>query len=671
MNNKLPDRSNGKPIHWWRALVAILFIAGTFLPSTRAVEATPMASSLGSPTQLFDLFEGDESSDPHVLTPIGTTLLFVATDRHGTGLFKTDPPYTQIVRVSPVELKGDGINPDEIGVVGTTVFFSGTDGTHGVELWRSDPPYTSAFEVADINPEGDAFPKNFASIGNALFFQAKDNNTGFELWKTLPPYTSATQVVDLNPGSPGSSPAYLTNIGWILFFAGDDSSGTDVWKVEPPYDAAHTTRVSKTFPGNGNDGHAAHLIVIENTLFFNATDGTSISPTNGTPLGFQLWKSTTPYTPATTVEVNDLKATGFGGDPGNFQVVRDKLFFTAYTPGSGEELHYTVPPYDTVHTYRVFDLAFGTPSSNAEHFAVIDNKLFFSAVNINNNAFSTSNGYQIWRATPPYHDEDPVATINPDGSSFPHNITAIGTSLFFSATDGVYGYELYKSDPPYKYYSTNRVEDINPGSKGSDPAHFTAIGTTLFFAATTAEHGRELWKIQTNIILPSTGFAPNVNSYVPPQKANQAYQDLDSLSLEIPSIRVKTPLVGVPSDLGGWRLDWLWDQAGYLEGTAFPTLPGNSAITGHVYLPNGKPGPFVNLSTLKYNDKIIVHAWGQRYLYQVRSVLEVRPENISVISHEDLSWLTLVTCQDYDEASDSYSMRVAVRAVLVKVETDN
>jgi len=54
-----------------------------------------------------------------------------------------------------------------------------------------------------------------------------------------------------------------------------------------------------------------------------------------------------------------------------------------------------------------------------------------------------------------------------------------------------------------------------------------------------------------------------------------------------------------------------------------------------------KPGPFVNLSTLKYNDQIIVHAWGQRYIYQVRSVLEVRPDNVSVISHEDLSWLTL------------------------------
>jgi LPXTG-site transpeptidase (sortase) family protein len=667
MNKILFGRSNGRPIHWWRAIIAILFIAGTLQPSTRAVEATPLTSSLGSPTQIADLFEGDESSNPHALIPVGTTLLFIATDRHGTGLFKTDPPYTQIFRVSDVEVKGDGVNPDEIGVLGSTVFFSGTDGIHGVELWKSDPPYNNAFEVADINPEGDSFPKYFTSIGTAMFFQAKDNKTGFELWKTEPPYTSASQVVDLNPGSPGSDPAYLTNIGWILFFAANDSSGTDVWKSEPPYDAAHTTRVSQTFPGPGGDGHAAHLITVDNTLFFSATDGTSKSP-DGTFLGFQLWKSTVPYTPASTIEVNELKAIGFGGDPGNFQVIDDKLFFTATTPNSGNEIHYTTPPYTTETTYRVYDLAYGPPSSDAGHFAVIDDKLFFSAININNNAFSTSNGDQLLQTSQPYKHEDQVDTINPEGSAFPHNLTAIGTSLFFSATDGVYGFELYKSDPPYKPYSTYRIAEINPGSKGSDPAYFTAIGNTLFFAATTEEFGRELWKIQTNLILPATGFAPNVVSYVPPQKADQAYQQMDSLTLEIPSLRVNTPLVGIPNDMGDWRLDWLWDQAGYLEGTAFPTLPGNSGITGHVYLSNGKPGPFVKLNTLKYNDQVIVHAWGQRYIYQVRSVLEVKPENISVLSHEDISWLTLVTCQDYNQANNSYSMRVAVRAVLVKVE---
>ncbi len=643
--------------------MAVLFIAGTFAfqPPTRAVEATPTASGLGSPTQIADIFAGEDSSNPHALTTVGSTLFFIATERRGPRLFRTDPPYTQVVEVSDVEVEGDGVNPDEISVIDSTVFFTGTDGVHGVELWKTDPPYENAIQVADINPEGDSFPKYFLSIGTTLFFQAKDNKTGFELWKTQPPYTSASQVVDLNPGSPGSNPVYLTNIGWILFFAANDFSGTDVWKSEPPYDAAHTTRVSQTYPEAGGDGHAAQLITMDTTLFFSATDGSS--------LGYQVWKSTPPYTPDSTVEINELKAADSDGDPANFQVVEDKLFFTATTK-SGEELHYTIPPYTTETTYRVFDLAYGPASSDEGHFAIIGDKLFFSGINVNNNAFLTSNGDQIWRASPPYHDVDPVATINPSGSSFPHNVTAIGTSLFFSATDGVYGYELYKSDPPYKYYTTSRIADINPGSKSSDPNNFTAIGNTLFFAATTEEFGRELWKLSTNVVLPATGFAPDVVSHIPPQRADQSYQAMNTMMLEIPSLRVNTPLVGVPNDLGGWRLDWLWNEAGYLEGTAFPTFPGNSAITGHVYLPNGQPGPFVNLDTLKYNDQVIVHAWGQRYIYQVRSVTEVSPQDIGVLSHEDISWLTLVTCQGYDEESNSYRMRVAVRAVLVEVEPE-
>jgi len=47
----------------------------------------------------------------------------------------------------------------------------------------------------------------------------------------------------------------------------------------------------------------------------------------------------------------------------------------------------------------------------------------------------------------------------------------------------------------------------------------------------------------------------------------------------------------------------------------------------------------------------------------------VDPNAVSaVIKHEDLPWVTLITCRGYDEASNSYRYRVAVRAVLVNVK---
>jgi large repetitive protein len=104
-----------------------------------------------------------------------------------------------------------------------------------------------------------------------------------------------------------------------------------------------------------------------------------------------------------------------------------------------------------------------------------------------------------------------------------------------------------------------------------------------------------------------------------------------------------------------------------LEGSAFPSWNGNSVLTGHVYLSNGLPGPFVNLSGLKYGDKIIIHAYGQKYTFEVRTNDVVRPNDTSVMKHEEKSWLTLVTCKEYDEKTNTYRKRVVVRAVLVNV----
>lgn len=124
----------------------------------------------------------------------------------------------------------------------------------------------------------------------------------------------------------------------------------------------------------------------------------------------------------------------------------------------------------------------------------------------------------------------------------------------------------------------------------------------------------------------------------------------------------------MPLKAGEWNVSWLENQAGWLEGSAFPSWSGNSVLTGHVYLSNGLPGPFVNLGRLKYGDRIIVRAYGQTFIYEVRANVVVAPNDASIFRHEEKSWLTLVTCREYDEKANSYGKRVVVRAVLVSVE---
>ncbi|MCP4141168.1 MAG: sortase [Chloroflexi bacterium] len=170
--------------------------------------------------------------------------------------------------------------------------------------------------------------------------------------------------------------------------------------------------------------------------------------------------------------------------------------------------------------------------------------------------------------------------------------------------------------------------------------------------------------------LPSTGFAPNRITALPKQPATKKYQNVGATWIDIPKLNAQLPIVGVPLKDDGWDLTWLDAKAGYLESTAYLGLPGNTAITAHVYLADGSPGPFVDLHTLKWGDEVILHANGQRYTYQVRTQRKVWPNDLSILNHEEYDWITLITCQGYDEKLDSYDYRIAVRAILMDVQPE-
>ena len=174
--------------------------------------------------------------------------------------------------------------------------------------------------------------------------------------------------------------------------------------------------------------------------------------------------------------------------------------------------------------------------------------------------------------------------------------------------------------------------------------------------------------LEPPVVLPSTGFAPGRVTILPSKPGDLAYQQYSDLWLEIPSLGVKADIVGVPQEQVSWDITWLGKDAGYLYGSAFPTHSGNSVITGHVYLSNGLPGPFVNVSGLKWGDRIYVHAYGQTFDYEVRGVDYLKPNEVAkAFIHKAESWITLLTCRSYDLRTTSYRQRVAVRAVLIKV----
>jgi LPXTG-site transpeptidase (sortase) family protein len=124
----------------------------------------------------------------------------------------------------------------------------------------------------------------------------------------------------------------------------------------------------------------------------------------------------------------------------------------------------------------------------------------------------------------------------------------------------------------------------------------------------------------------------------------------------------------VPLKDGKWAVTWLDKNAGWLSTSAYPTWSGNSVITGHVWDALNRPGPFASLKKLKYGDQIRIHAFGQIYIYEVRESTSVSPADVTaVFKHQEKSWITLVTCENYKEMTRTYEARRMVRAVLVKV----
>jgi LPXTG-site transpeptidase (sortase) family protein len=173
--------------------------------------------------------------------------------------------------------------------------------------------------------------------------------------------------------------------------------------------------------------------------------------------------------------------------------------------------------------------------------------------------------------------------------------------------------------------------------------------------------------------LPATGFAPNRVTILAEQPKELAYTSLGDLWIEIPALGVKSSIVGVPQTKEAeWNVTWLANNVGWLNGTAFPTWEGNSVLTAHVTNADGLDGPFANLTKLKFGDQIIVHAFGQKYIFELRNSRMVKPFSTSFAFEdlEDESYLTLITCQVYLPKSDTYLYRRVIRAVLVKIETE-
>jgi ELWxxDGT repeat protein len=452
-----------------------------------SLEARALLSS--TPAMVADIVPGATSSDPGNLVAIGSTIYFTANDGiHGYELWKSNGTAAGTMMLKDINSGGGGSYAGSLTNVNGTLYFGADDGVHGSELWKSDGTAAGTTLVADINPgAGSSDIGSPTDVNGTLFFSANDGAHGPVLFKSDGTAGGTTMVKAIWPRD-------LINVNGTLFFREHGIYG--LWKSDGT--ETGTVQVSSATGGQ--------LTNVNGTLFFNGWDVT----------GAELWKSD--GTAAGTTLVKDIYpgshieyySGNYGGqysrvvvnssDPSALTVRNGTLFFSADDGAHGRGLWKS--DGTAGGTVMVSDAPVGV-SSRADGLTNVNGTLYFAASD-------TWNEAELWKSDGTAAGTTMVKLI--PGSVFfgsPRFLTNVNGTLYFIACDTDHAAELWKSDGTTA--GTTMVMDILPGSYygyyGSYyPKNLTNANGALFFTASDGVHGTELWALNV-IPAPSLGLS--------------------------------------------------------------------------------------------------------------------------------------------------------------------
>lgn len=133
--------------------------------------------------------------------------------------------------------------------------------------------------------------------------------------------------------------------------------------------------------------------------------------------------------------------------------------------------------------------------------------------------------------------------------------------------------------------------------------------------------------------------------------------------ITFPGASMSTTIVPAGRIKGTWETRHLGDSVGHLVGTSWLGDPGgNIVLAGHVESASGAPGPFAHLFEAQEGDLVILREGGREAYYSVTAIRRAEPDDISYVAQDGKHRITLITCTDWDYASESYLGRLIVIA---------
>ena len=471
--------------------------------SDGSAEGTRMVVLLNQNATAYPAFRG--------LTPYKGSLLFVAPGAHRTTLYRTDGDVESTQVVAPSE----AFEPlGSIAQLGDTLVVAAMDNDYGAELWKSDGTSAGTTLLKDVMPGlNGSYPDQLTVVGNTLFFVAYDQ-TGRTLFRT-DGTAAGTARVDGAVERP-NAPQELTAGGARVFFAATSTSGTEPWVSDGT--ATGTLRLADLVSGPSSSNPHAFTPAL-NLTFFQAstdqqanalfrTDGT-ISGTRPLPgpdplhlfargaqvyfdgsrgpgvVGRDLW--VTDGSDAGTVQIVDLTDSYFGGLTWPVSLGNSFYFGNDQGPGYplGPELW--ISDGTAAGTHILVDSIPGPSGTSPTHLAVAGNRIFFSGGD------PDVTGAELWTSdgTPSgTHLVRDIATLG--AGSDPSTPVIMGGSLYFAASTVATGRKVWRTDGTDG--GASLLSDLGLGVADVVPDQLTVSGHRLFFTAQTgANQALQLW----------------------------------------------------------------------------------------------------------------------------------------------------------------------------------
>jgi len=159
-----------------------------------------------------------------------------------------------------------------------------------------------------------------------------------------------------------------------------------------------------------------------------------------------------------------------------------------------------------------------------------------------------------------------------------------------------------------------------------------------------------------------SAMTPTAISVAAVSALDRSYLPIEDTTLFIPSIAVQTPIIRVFLDGTSWDVSGLGMNVGHLQGTNWIKDGGNTVVSGHVEMRDGRAGVFADLGSLQSGDRVLVRQGDEEIVYSVTEIFNTSPDDLTPLYPASEDRLTLITCDDYNFFSDSYQERTIVVA---------